>query len=185
MAKEPPSLHVGVIATSLGSDSRSQELAAEAMRRLKVRSISGTLIDLRQHALPLAGSDESWGNPSVAKVRELVAATTHLIFAVPIYNFDVNSAAKTFIELMGEDLLGGKTVAFLCAAGGQGSYMSILSFANSLMLDFRCWIVPRFVYVTTDFVDEKGIVTPEIDRRLDGLIADLVNGPVRRKVGAR
>lgn len=175
-----PSIHVGVVATSLGSDSRSQELGAETMRRLERKGIAATLIDLREHALPLAGSDESWGHAAVAKVRAVVDIATHLIFAVPIYNFDVNAAAKTFIELMGEDSLGGKTVGFLCAAGGQGSYMSVLSFANSLMLDFRCWIVPRFVYVTTDFVDEKGIVTPDIDRRLDALINDLINGPSRQ-----
>ena len=30
-------------------------------------------------------------------------------------------------------------------AGKRGLIMGL---ANSLMLDFRCWIVPRFVYVT-------------------------------------
>jgi FMN reductase len=32
--------------------------------------------------------------------------------------------------------------------------MSIMSLANSLMLDFRCLIIPRFVYVTgADFAN--------------------------------
>ncbi len=177
MPSDNSSAHVGVIGTSLSSDSRSQQLATEAMRRLERLGVRATLIDLREHPLPLTGSDESWGHPAVAAMRKLVAPTTHLIFAVPIYNYDVNSAAKNFIELMGDDMLGQKAIGFLCAAGGQGSYMSVLSFANSLMLDFRCWIVPRFVYVTKDFIDEHGVVVPEIDRRLDGLIADLLRHP--------
>jgi FMN reductase len=73
---------------------------------------------------------------------------------------------------MGEDALGGKTVGFLISAGGHGSYMSVMPFANSLMLDFRCWIVPRFVYVPQDFAGET--LPPEIDTRLDELLHDLL-----------
>ena len=173
--------HVGVIAASLGVDSRSQALAQEAMGRLERRNVKATLVDLREHPLPLAGSDASWGHEAANVVRELVRPATHLIFAVPIYNYDVNAAAKNFVELMGGKLLGGKTVAFLCAAGGQGSYMSVMPFANSLMLDFRCWIVPRFVYVTADFRDPDGVLVPDIDQRLDALIADLLSHPVRKE----
>lgn len=168
-------MHVGVIATSLAGDSRSQLLAREACRRLERAGTTHTLLDLREHPpLPFAGSDAGWGDPAVGRLRTLLAPTTHLLFAVPIYNYDVNAAAKNLVELMGKDLLGNKAVGFLCSAGGQGSYMSVLSFANSLMLDFRCWIVPRFLYVTEDFTDADGTVTdPEIDRRIDGLLADL------------
>ena len=30
----------------------------------------------------------------------------------------------------------------------MSSYMSVMAYANSLMLDFRCVIIPRFVYAT-------------------------------------
>ncbi len=166
--------HVGIIATSLAGDSRSQLLARESARRLQGAGTAHTLVDLREHPLPFAGSDAGWGDPTAKRLRERLAPTTHLLFAVPIYNYDVNAAAKNFVELMGKDLLSGKAVGFLCSAGGQGSYMSVLGFANSLMLDFRCWIVPRFLYVTEDFTDANGDVSdPEIDRRIDGLLADL------------
>ena len=46
------------------------------------------------------------------------------------------------------------------------SYMSIMSLANSLMLDFRCVILPRFVYATgSDFAGEK-ITNADVVRRL-------------------
>ena len=72
-----------------------------------------------------------------------------MIVAAPVYNYDVSASAKNMIELTGnawED----KMVGFLCAAGGMSSYMSVMAYANSLMLDFRCVIIPRFVYATGD-----------------------------------
>ena len=54
--------------------------------------------------------------------------------------------------------------------------MSVMPFANSLMLDFRCVIVPRFVYATEmDFVDEQLAEDGELRRRLRGLTSDVAN----------
>ncbi|MDP6500219.1 MAG: hypothetical protein QF847_03295 [Candidatus Marinimicrobia bacterium] len=61
-----------------------------------------------------------------------------------MYNYDVNAAAKNLLELTGSGW-NEKTVGFICNAGGDKSYMSVMSFANSLMLDHRCKIIPCFV----------------------------------------
>ena len=62
-----------------------------------------------------------------------------------------------------------------CAAGGGGSYMSVMPFANSLMLDFRCLVVPRFVYTTGAAFDADLQLTDEkIRQRVDDLCAELV-----------
>ena len=168
----PAGTQVLIVASSLSEGSRSQQLARIAAGKLADAGVSAILLDLTAHPLPFAGSGAAWSDPAVGRVQEITTAATHLIFAIPVYNYDVNAVAKNFIELMGEDALGGKTVGFLCSAGGQGSYMAIASFANSLMLDFRCWIVPRFLYVTRDF--EAGKLPEALDERLDGLLRDLV-----------
>lgn len=168
----PTNAHVGIVATSLAADSRSQLLAQEALKKLQAQKVRTTLVDLRQHPLPFTGSGAAWGDPAVGKMKALALTMTHFLFAVPIYNYDVNSTAKNFVELMGSEVLENKTVGFLCSAGGQGSFMSPMSFANSLMLDFRCWIVPRFLYVTADF--EPGALPAKLDERLDGLLRDLL-----------
>ena len=70
------------------------------------------------------------------------------------------------IELTG-DAWSNKIVGFLCAAGGKQSYMSVMNLANSLMLDFRCLIIPRFVYsVSEDF---------EVDDMTDSKVKARVN----------
>jgi NAD(P)H-dependent FMN reductase len=165
-------VHVLIVASSLSSKSRSRKLARIAHGKLMAAGIPATLLDLNETPLPSAGSSAGWSDPNVARIKAATTAATQVLFAVPIYNYDVNSVAKNFIELMGEDALGGKTVGFLCSAGGKGSYMSILGFANSLMLDFRCWIVPRFVYVSEDFGET---LPAEIESRMDELLHDLLN----------
>jgi FMN reductase len=98
---------------------------------------------------------------------------THVLFAVPVYNFSPSAVAKNVIELMGEKELAGKTVGFLCAAGGARGYMSILPLANALMLDFRCWIVPRFVYATGGDIKEGEIVSEDVRHRIRQLLAEM------------
>ncbi len=164
--------HVLIVASSMNGKSRSQRLARIALRKLTDAGTPATLLDLRENPLPFAGSPAGWSDPNVALLSEQTTAATHILFACPVYNYDVNSAAKNFVELMGEDALGQKTVGFLLSAGGGGSYMSVMPFANSLMLDFRCWIVPRFLYVPKDF--EGDTLPPELDARLDDLLRDLL-----------
>jgi FMN reductase len=60
----------------------------------------------------------------------------------------------------------------MCAAGGKSSYMSVMSVANSLMLDFRCLIIPRFVYADGTSFDDFSITDAEVEKRLNGLLED-------------
>ena len=63
----------------------------------------------------------------------------------------------------------GKVVGFILAAGGKGSYMSPLSYMNSLMLDFKCIIIPRFVYTDGSSFD-KDIMENELKDRIEELV---------------
>ena len=67
-----------------------------------------------------------------------------------------------------------KVFGFLCAAGGRNSYMSVMSLANSLMLDFRCYIIPKFVYATKNDFEEGKIVNSEIKSRIKELGSELI-----------
>ena len=117
-------------------------------------------------------------------LRRKVRKATHLIFAVPVYNWDVNAAAKNVVELLfnwgyyaeGQwQGLEGKIVGFLCAAGGQRSYMSVMSFANSLMLDCRFWVCPRYAYaVSNDFTDGK-LTDKLVLERIDWLLQEMMS----------
>ncbi len=170
-----PMPKVVVFGTSLDPESRSQVLAREVERRLTAAGATAELIDLRALALPPAGPPDSWRHPDVQRVEAALADAGYVVFAVAVYNYDVSAAAKNLVELVGSSLQE-RVVGFACVAGGRNSYMAVMSFANSLMLDFRCWIVPRFVYALRGQVTETG-VSDDVGTRLDRFIGELLGGP--------
>jgi len=165
-----------IFATSLSPTSRSFLLAKDAQQQLEAKGISTKLIDLRDYDLPESGRAGAFGHPQVKEITADVAKASHLLFACAIYNYDVSSAAKNLVELLTGDEIVGKTVGFLCAAGGKNSYMSVMPFANSLMLDFRCWIVPRFVYAVKDDFSDSALENNEIQDRISLLLEEMLAG---------
>jgi NAD(P)H-dependent FMN reductase len=166
-------MNVLVVSTSLNPESNSRILAKAALEALKAQKIEADWLDLREAKVPMCDGDAAYGEAVVAKMTKQVGAADAIIVGVPIYNYDVSASAKNLVELTGK-AWEGKTVAFLCAAGGQGSYMSVMSFANSLMLDFRCVIVPRFVYATGKAFDNEKLSDQEVEDRIAELVVAAV-----------
>lgn len=164
-----PGVEILVISTSLNPASRSRLLARAAEESLRGKGVPVSRIDLRESPLPLCDGDAAYDDPAVAEMEAAIGRAAGVLIAAPVYNFDLSAAAKNLIELTGsawED----KVVGFLCSAGGRSSYMSLMGFANSLMLDFRSVIVPRFVYaVNSDFADGR-VSSPEVLQRIDTLV---------------
>ncbi len=161
-----------VISSSLNPESNSRVLAAEALRVLAADGHAAALLDLRDLPLPVCDGGPAYADPNVAKARAAIAAADGILAATPVYNYDANAALKNLVELTGK-AWEGKVVGFACAAGGAFSYMSIMGLANSLMLDFRCVIVPRFVYATErDFAGDT-LTTPAIAGRIAALAREV------------
>jgi FMN reductase len=111
--------------------------------------------------------------PGSKKLSAAIEAADGVLVAAPVYNYNVAAAAKNMIELTGsawED----KIVGFLCAADGEASYMSVMAYANSLMLDFRCVIIPRFVFATGEVFDGENITDQKITERVEQVANELV-----------
>ena len=129
--------------------------------------------DLQENPLRMCDGVECYDLPEVLDFREKVKNAEGIIMAIPVYNFNVSSGAKNIVELGGR-MLYDKTFGFICAAGAKSSYMSVMSLANSLMIDFRCYIIPKFVYATKhDFEDDK-ITNSDIKERIEELGKELV-----------
>src|SRR3989442_15534397 len=111
-------------------------------------------------ALALCDADKCYDMPGSKKLSSAIERADGILIAAPVYNYDVAAAAKNMIELTGS-AWENKIVGFVCAAGGVASYMSVMSYANSLMLDFRCVIIPRFVFATGDAFDGDNITDKE------------------------
>jgi FMN reductase len=162
-----------VISTSGNLDSNSRTLGRVALEHLQKQTADSEWIDISDLDLPLCDADKCYLNPAAQKLQRTIEGADGMIIAAPVYNYDVSAAAKNMIELTGsawED----KIVGFLCAAGGMSSYMSVMAYANSLMLDFRTVIIPRFVYATGDSFDGDKLVDKKIETRVRQVADELV-----------
>lgn len=163
-----------VISTSLKSQSRSRVLATRIAADLEHEGQSVEFLDLRGAGLPWCDGDRCYQDAAISPVATLIRDAEGIILATPIYNFDVNAAAKNLVELTGKAWTN-KVVGFVCAAGGRMSYMSVMGLANSLMLDFRSLVLPQFVFATGEDFDQAGALTDEkIIERLRVLAVRLV-----------
>jgi FMN reductase len=179
-------VRVLIIAASLNPKASHSLMMAEfAKSVLAERGVDHAMISLLDVPLPLCdGTHDAGQHPGVKRLRKEVQASSHILFAVPVYNYGVNAAVKNLIEHLfnwkcwADDKwagIQGKTAGFLCAAGDKASYMSVLPFANSLMLECRWWIVPRFVYAVHRDFGEAGIENQEIRDRINLLIDELLD----------
>jgi len=144
-----------------------------AFEHLQKKGADCEWIDISNLDLPLCDADKCYLNPAAQNLQKLIQAADGMIVAAPVYNYDVSAAAKNMIELTGsswED----KVVGFLCAAGGMSSYMSVMAYANSLMLDFRTVIIPRFVYATGNSFEDDKLVDKKVEERIQQVADELM-----------
>ncbi len=134
-----------VISTNTKPNSRSRILAGLAFDELCRLNEPADLIDLQDYVTALQDDDE--GRHELRELAARITAADSVLLAVPIYHYDVCSTAKHLIELTAMAWRH-KVVGFLCTASSRRNYMSIMSLANSLMLESRCMIVPYLVFTT-------------------------------------
>ncbi len=164
-----------VFSTSLHPHSKSRVLARAAAAEINDQAETCELIDLAEmNPLPLCNGHDCYSDPTVDQLAQKITDARGVLIAAPVYNFDVSASCKNLIELTGR-AWNDKVIGLLCAAGGQGSYMAPVSFMNSMMLDFRCLCLPKFVYSVSEeaIVDEK-IADQTIAQRVDELSKMLV-----------
>jgi FMN reductase len=162
-----------VVSTSGNPESNSRIMGRAALAQLQKHKVDCHWLDLRDLGLPLCDADSCYAHAGARKLSKAIHAADGILVAAPVYNYDVAAAAKNMIELTGkawED----KIVGFLCAAGGASSYMSVMAYANSLMLDFRSVIIPRFVYATGEAFEHGGLKDEEMERRIHQVADELV-----------
>ena len=162
-----------VVSTSGNPDSNSRKMAKLAHKSLEKMQAASEFLDISTLDLPLCDADKCYTQPAAQQLAKQIEAADGILVATPVYNYDVSAAAKNMVELTGS-AWEEKVAGFLCAAGGDSSYMSVMAFANSLMLDFRTVIIPRFVYATGDDFESDKVSNAKVAKRVEQLAEELV-----------
>jgi FMN reductase len=166
-------MKVLVLSSSLHPASRSRALARRVASDVADAGAEVEFIDHRDHPLPFCDGKSAYGDPNLPALSDAIGRADAILAASPVYNYDVGSNLKNLVELTGQKWRE-KIVGFVLAAGGEGSYMSVMAFAASLMLDFHCLILPHFVYATGDAFDGDTLVDGDVTERLAALAQETV-----------
>ncbi|MDX2110487.1 MAG: NAD(P)H-dependent oxidoreductase [Verrucomicrobiota bacterium] len=161
-----------ILSCSLNPNSRSAVMALRLKELLLAKAVSVELIDLREKSLPFCDGGSAYADPRVIELTPKINNAKGILVVAPVYNYDLNAACKNVLELTGE-AWNEKVVGFAVTAGGDASYMAPLGFANSLMIDYRCQIIPRYVYATGQQIRDGKIQSQEIAQRLEQLADEL------------
>jgi NAD(P)H-dependent FMN reductase len=176
-------MKIAVINTNLAPGGKPAYLAAILTALLTDADHEVNLVHLGELDLPACDGYLCYQNAATISLTEVLAGVEAILLVSPVYNYDLNAAAKNLIELTGSSWKG-KAVGLVCSAGANRSYLAPLAFMNSLAIDYRCLVSPRYVYVTrADF--EGGTDLPvegDIMKRLRFLATEL---PVLAEAAAK
>jgi FMN reductase len=119
-------MSIVALAGSPSANSRSTALLRHVLSRLDplVARSEIVLRDLPAIALVRAEFDD----PAIRRAREQVAAARFVVIATPIYKASFSGLLKTFLDLLPQDALRGKTVLAL-GTGGSAAHLLALDYA--------------------------------------------------------
>ena len=158
-----------IINASQATPTRVETISNALVSYANTKNISSQQLHLYDYPLPLCDGRASFSHPHVAPITKIIEESQGIIICSAVYNYTLTSAVKTLIEHTGK-AWNDKVVGFALCAGGEKSYMAAMSVATSLMLDFRCYIVPRFVYLLSEDVEKDNITHPAAVDRLHQLL---------------
>ncbi len=163
-----------IVSTALKPGGKTFTLARAMTEHLKDCGMETDLLDLSGETLPACDGAACYGHSTVKAASERVRRADGVIFCSPIYNYQLNSAAKNFIELT-NDGWPGKVVGLVANGGSERSFLSILTLANSLWVDHHCLIAPSFVFATGSAFAANGelLAEGEVTWRLKALAVEM------------
>lgn len=176
-------MNAAILNTNLAPGGKAAHLAETVAELLVEEGHGATVFSLAEWDLPACDGITCYQHEKTIALTAELAKADALILVSPVYNYDLNAAAKNLIELTGYSWKG-KAIGLVCTAGAEKSYLSPLPFMNSLGTDYRCLVSPRYVYVTrADFnADNTLLADGDIRRRLTFLAKEL---PILAEAAAR
>lgn len=143
-----------VFAGSLRAASLNKQLARHAAEIARSAGAEVTLIDLREHPLPLYDGDveAAQGLPANARrLKDLFIAHDGMIIACPEYNAGVTAVLKNTIDWVsrqhgnepGTVPYEGKVVGLCAATPGQFSGIRSMESVRNTLMNLGCIVVPK------------------------------------------
>ncbi|USO02557.1 MAG: NAD(P)H-dependent oxidoreductase [Alphaproteobacteria bacterium] len=124
-------------------------------------------VDLEDYPLPHCNgwTQSAFEDKNVKILHDKLIDSKGILLVAPVYNWDINSVAKNFMEMLGtpyeKNGLTGKVfhhkvIGIIAISGSKSSYLAHLGLMNSFMIDFQAFIVPKHALITREDFKEDG-----------------------------
>lgn len=172
----PDPVTVLIVSTALRAGSKTRVIADAVRDACAAAGASATLLDLAAQPLPMCDGGACFQDSGVSAATAQVQAAAAVVLCFPVYNHQANAAAKNFVEVTNNGW-SGKVVGLVANGGTDRSYLAPLSLASSLMVDHRCLVLPRFVFVTPSSFGPDGhlVAGGDIPARLADMARELAH----------
>ncbi|WP_248930375.1 NADPH-dependent FMN reductase [Paenibacillus hamazuiensis] len=118
-------MKIALIAGSNRKDAVSTTLLRYIESQLKSQNIPVTFVDLYELQLPLFTPDNWDFHPNARRLLEAVQGADGLVLASPEYHGSISGVLKNALDYMNPELVSGKTVLSVSAAGGPVGVSSL------------------------------------------------------------
>ena len=167
-------MSVVALAGSPSAPSRSTALLRHALSRFD-DGVARTEIALRELP-PAALLQADVDDPAIRRAREQVAAARIVVIATPIYKASFSGLLKTFLDLLPQDALRGKTVLAL-GTGGSAAHLLALDYAlKPVLAALGARHILDAVYATdaqfTPHAIHGHVAHDDVVRRIDRALAE-------------
>ena len=136
------------------NSSPSRPSRTRAIAELAVELEGGRLLDVGD-----IGPDsllQRRSHPSLEEARAAVAAADAVLFATPVYRATYSGILKTFLDLLPQDGLAGKTCVLAATGRIAGHLLSLDAGLRVAVASVRGWTVPTVVYAVPEDFDDQG-----------------------------
>lgn len=160
-----------VVSTSPSSQSRTRRVAVHLQELMRQQRSDARIDFLDVSTLPISAADHHSTDHEQA-VEQAFGQATGIVFVLPIYHGDVSVAARNVVQIAGRTLAR-KVIGLASIAGDTSANFATFAFANSLMFEHRCFIVPDIVFLNSDQVSGPNWLDPKLDRQLAKLAENM------------
>jgi FMN reductase len=167
-------MSIVAISGSPSADSRSTALLRHVLARFADGAARSEIVlrDLPPAALVRADGDD----PAIRRARDQVAAARLVLVATPIYKAAYSGLLKTFLDLLPQDALRGKTVLAI-GTGGSTAHLLALDYTLKPVLSAlgARHLLDTIYAVDAQLAPDKRhgyAVHPDVAGRIDRALAD-------------
>lgn len=161
---------------SPSATSKSHRILHQLADELSQRGLEVETLDVRElPAEALLRAD--FNHPSIQRAVDQVARATALVIATPIYKAAYSGVLKTFLDLLPQDGLAGKTVLPLATGGSLAHALAldyalkpVLSSLGARHLLASIHIVDNQIRITEDHLELDEEVQKRVEEGLSSLI---------------